>query len=84
MNFKKIFSWGGAPLDVPLILMQVKKNDGDMHLIRHLSTYRAVQSSYGQAENRMFDITIECTVAGTFLIPSSDLFTSFAVNIKLQ
>lgn len=23
-----------------------------------------VQSSYGQAENRMFDVTIECTVAG--------------------
>ncbi|ELU00248.1 hypothetical protein CAPTEDRAFT_184217 [Capitella teleta] len=27
-------------------------------------TARAVQSSYGQAENRMFDITIECRIAG--------------------
>merc|ERR1712141_730001 len=25
---------------------------------------KAVQSSYGQAENRMFDLTIECTIAG--------------------
>ena len=31
MKFKKIFSWG-APLDVPLLLMQVKKNDGDMRV----------------------------------------------------
>ncbi len=30
---------------------------------------RAVQSSYGQAENRMFDITIECTVAGRWIRP---------------
>lgn len=27
-------------------------------------TARPVQSSYGQAENRMFDITIECRIAG--------------------
>ena len=26
---------------------------------------RPVQSSYGQAENRMYDITIECIIAGT-------------------
>ena len=25
---------------------------------------RAVQSSYGQAENRMFDITLECIIGG--------------------
>jgi len=25
---------------------------------------RAVQSSYGQAQNRLFDITFECVVAG--------------------
>lgn len=25
---------------------------------------RAIQSSYGQAENRMFDVTIECRIAG--------------------
>ena len=29
---------------------------------------RAIQSSYGQAQNRMFDITIECRVAGNILI----------------
>ena len=25
---------------------------------------RAVQTSYGQAQNRMFDLTIECRIAG--------------------
>ena len=25
---------------------------------------RPVQTSYGQAENRMLDVTIECTIAG--------------------
>lgn len=27
---------------------------------------RAIQSSYGQAENRMFDVTIECRIAGMY------------------
>ena len=27
---------------------------------------RAVQSSYGQADNRMFDVTIECRISGEF------------------
>ena len=27
---------------------------------------RAVQSSYGQAQNRLFDITFECVVSGAF------------------
>jgi len=27
---------------------------------------RAVQSSYGQAQNRLFDITFECVVSGMY------------------
>ena len=30
---------------------------------------RAVQKTYGQAQNRLFDITIECIVAGNALVP---------------
>ena len=31
---------------------------------------KAVQDSYGQAENRMFDVTIECRIAGKDILSS--------------
>ena len=33
-------------------------------IVMHRPTSVPVQTSYGQAENRMFDVTIECRVAG--------------------
>ena len=38
---------------------------------------KAVQSSYGQAENRMYDITIECIIAGIH----SDMFYIYVYYI---
>ena len=32
--------------------------------IQFAPTAKAVQSTYGQAQNRLFDITIECRIAG--------------------
>ena len=34
---------------------------------------RAVQSTYGQAQNRMFDLIIECIVAGRQLFLMTDI-----------
>ena len=55
---------------------------------------RAVQSSYGQAENRMFDLTIECTIAGKShrahnvmimpLLRQNDVATYFDVTMTLS
>ncbi|KAK2154830.1 hypothetical protein LSH36_256g04074 [Paralvinella palmiformis] len=40
-------------------------------IVMHRPTSIAIQSSYGQAENRMFDVTIECRIGG---YPEPDLY----------